>query len=121
MLPPQLLSVITLDTVVNLILTNGNKPTPIIKLAKEIGHWIESEVNILKAKSPAEKDKVAWWQLEQIKSVQQTGSSKLASGLLRRIRKSLEVEAWSESTKVKVGGAMIALLLKSAKDADGDP
>lgn len=121
MLPPQLLCVITLDTVVNIILTNGNKPTPIIKLAKEIGHWIESEVNILKAKSGVGEDKVDWWMVDEIKRAQQKGSSKLTANLLKRIRKSLAVDAWEESTKVKVGGAMIALLMKSAKDVDGDP
>jgi len=121
MIPSQMLAIITLDTVVNIVLANGNKATPIIKLAKEIGHWVESEVNIFKSKSGPDRENVKWWMLEQIKTTQSTGSTRLASGLVKRIREALQADKWTDSQKVKVGGALIALLMKSAKDKDGDP
>jgi hypothetical protein len=81
-LPTEKLAVITMNAVVNHILSSGNRANASV-LCREIADIVETEVNL--AKSLGQKLWVKSWQKEQVKDA--TGKPQIVKALGRQIRK----------------------------------
>jgi hypothetical protein len=81
-LPTEKLAVITMNAVVNHILSSGNRANASV-LCKELADIVETEVNL--AKSTGQRLWVKSWQKEQVKDA--TGKPQIVKALGRQIRK----------------------------------
>lgn len=117
---PEKLAMTTLNITLNNLLQVGNKPLPIIKIAKEIGYWVECETTLARIKllSTSKVQDELTRNSQYLKREFEDSSSlsnKKWHTLMYRTRQTLEVDPWSEPIKIKVGCALLALLINSAK------
>jgi len=120
LLPVEKLVVLTINTTLNTILKTGNIGVNIGNLARRIGDLVEIEVNVIKMKM-SKKDLPPW-----SKNLLSDAfvPSKSTSTLGKKVRELVDQEAWSQKLKAKLGGALISMLIRSAKkealDGDGN-
>ena len=111
MLPPEKLSIITLNCTLNYVMKCGNAGINVAILAREIGSLIESEINVQKLQKSS--DAMKSWQREILKKCIKDGPKhKMFS---KRIHYLLGGEKWKADLETKVGAALLAMLVKSAK------
>lgn len=116
--PPDKLAVITLSAALNHVLKSGNSGENVTHLARYIGELVEAEVWITKLQQG--KSNIPAWQHQLIKD-NATSLHKRGTSLYARIGKLVDQEEWSSETLVKIGGALLSLLLRTAKTEAGTP
>jgi len=117
LLSTEKLAVITLNSTLNMILRTGNIGIQLVSVAKQIGELVEAEVNITKLQVGTAQ--LPLWQQNIIKE-SYDDASKYRRSLSKRVRLLLNEEAWSQQIKVKLGAALIKLLIESSKNEDGE-
>lgn len=114
LLPVEKIAVIALDTTISSILRSGNAGVPTTTLTAEIGGLIETEVNLRKLKNS--KDASSNWAKRLLKD-----KPRESIQLYKKIKKiTKEIEAWSWDIKVKIGAALVKILLNSVKSDKGE-
>jgi len=117
LLPTEKLTVITLNTAVNSILRTGNIGISLAKIARSIGELVETEVNVTKL--TLGNAKLPVWQQNIIKGAYDAGS-KDRPNMFFKVRALLQDEPWSEKIKLKIGAALVKILIDSTKTEDGE-
>jgi len=117
LLPTEKLTVITLNTAVNNILRTGNSGVSLSSIARSIGELIETEVNVTKL--TLGNAKLPLWQQNIMKGAYDAGSKDRPS-VFFKVRALLEDEPWSEKIKLKIGAALVKILIDSTKTEDGE-
>ena len=117
LLSTEKLAVIALNTTLNQILRTGNVGVPLVTVARSIGELVEAEVNITKLQVGSTHMPV--WQQNIIKESYDDGS-KYRRSISKRVRMLLNDDAWSPQIKIKLGAALIKLLVESSKNEDGE-
>jgi DNA-directed RNA polymerase len=127
------MAVITLDTVLKYILRSANLGVKVTQLALDISELLETEVNLINIKQKhiketKEKNKelnikaptntLPMWKKNILKDP--TKNMKSIESLNKKLRKITNDEEWKKSDKVKIGAALINLIIKSAKTDTND-
>ena len=111
LLPPEKLSIITMNCTLNHVMKCGNSGINVSMLSRDIGSLIESEINVQKLQKTS--DAMKSWQKEILKKCIKDGpKNKLFT---KRIHYLLGGEKWAADLETKVGAALLAMLVKSAK------
>jgi hypothetical protein len=107
LLPPEKLAVITMHEVLSLLLHMGGSAR-LSMLATRVGEAVQAEVNMTKLKY---KDRRAWSNLAV------AGKGEAGRHVLRRQARNTLYDSteWSTQSLVKVGGALIHMLLRTAQ------
>ena len=116
LLPVEKLSIITLNTMLNLILRTGNVGERIGMAATQIADLIETEVHISKLKSS--KKKLKSWESNLVKSAYEPANAVKSRTIRRKIKELLGEEEWKGKMKAKVGAVLIQKLIETAKFGD---
>jgi DNA-directed RNA polymerase len=106
MLPADKLAVIAMHSVINVTVNAGDRGAPFTKVCNTIAEAVQAEVNLTNLKTKFGK--------VDLKNV-------TARKINLRARLSLEDGDWSNDLKVKLGAALVNILIDSAKDEDGSP
>jgi len=115
LLPPEKLSIIALNCTLNYIMKFGNVGISVAILAREIGRLVESEINVQKLQKSS--DALKSWQRDILKKCLKDGPKhRMFSS---RIQYLLGGEKWKPELETKVGAALLAMLVKSAKTDSG--
>ena len=104
LLPPEKLAVITMHEVMSMVLGAAGS-VPFTSLAARVGQAVQAEVNMMKLRY---RDRRAWSRLA-------AGRTANIATMRRQARRALEEADWPPRTHVKVGGALIHLLLQVAR------
>lgn len=142
LLPPEKLAIITINTVLNTVLRSHNAGGVVSQMSIDISDIIQTEfVTIMKteptSKSKAKakyieqlepdagadtnkevlkKDPVKYakdWRTEMVKQLLEGGN--VTKSILNRIKKLMDAPDWPKDLKVKLGSALIAMLLQTAR------
>lgn len=110
LLPPEKLAVITMHESLNILLHQGGQAR-LAAVAERVGETVQAEVNMSKLK---QKDRQAWNRLAQAAATGGAGDNS-RHNLRRQARKALhDSSEWGPATLVKLGGALVHMLLKTA-------
>jgi DNA-directed RNA polymerase, mitochondrial len=114
LLPVDKLAAITLQTLVSAAIAspNGVNFPP---LAMDVGKRIEAEINVIKFTKGKKGLKI--WEQEIVKNC--SGSKPHQSW--NKLRSLMNEDSWPDSTRVKVGSALLFLAVKNAMLEDGRP
>eukprot|EP01041_Mallomonas_annulata_P008967 gene8967-18555_t len=115
LLSAEKLSVITLNTIINMILKSGNGGVRVSQLANEIGSLVKTEINLMKHK--LSKEDMPRWQ-KNLLDVK--GDPKRYRALSKHVLKKYD-EDWETSINIKVGGALLRFAIEIARDETGLP
>jgi len=109
-LKPDMLAVITLNSVINESVKGGEMGTPFSKLCSLIADSVLAEVNLKEMRNKFGKGILS----------RLTHAGTLSTRRINlRARTALEEGDWSSELKVKLGAALIELMLRSVKDKSG--
>jgi DNA-directed RNA polymerase, mitochondrial len=135
LLAPEKLAIITINTVMNSILSAHNRGSTVANTAIDVADAVHTEfLTVMKLGGPRaaglgrgagstaapggaapEKKfvKPSDWRTEMVRQLLEGGS--MTKGILMRIKRLMEAEEWPKDVKLKLGSALIALLLQTAK------
>lgn len=117
LLSTEKLAVITLNTTLNMILRTGNMGVGLSDVAKTIGELVETEVNV--SKLQLGNKKLPLWQQDIINDAYT--ERKYRRTLAIKIRNLLYDDAWSMQIKLKLGAALVKVLVDCTKNENGVP
>jgi len=119
-LPPEKYAVILLDVTLNFALKYENKPIRVINLAIALGDAVEAEFLSLKGSMKAKKgdDTIPKWKKQLVMQVMAKNKSRRVLGM--KLMKLVDEEQWSTTLKVKVGSALLGILVESARMDTGE-
>lgn len=117
------LAVITLDTSLNFILRKANSGTSLLSIAFHIADLVETEYNILKIKGLKKRfPLIPPLTMAQKKFVESPAkNSRIIRMINKRLRKMANESEWSKLDKIKLGVALLKLLIESTKTEQGMP
>lgn len=122
LLPPDKLALLTIHTTFNSLLRSHNNGALVLRLSLDIADVIQTEFLTLmhrssssSASSPplVEPIIVSDWRTELVKQLLDGGN--LNRSALSKIKRLMDCEEWPQDVKVKLGSALLALLLQTAK------
>lgn len=119
-LPPEKYAVILLDVTLNFTLKYENRPIRVVNLALALGDAVESEFLSLKGAMKAKKgeDGISKWKKDLLVQVMSKNRSRRTLGM--KLMKLVDEEQWSSTLKVKVGSALLGILVESARMDTGE-
>jgi len=115
-LPVEKLAVITLTTMLNCTLRNGNTGTKLVSIAMEISDMVEAESHVFYLKQEKE---APFWQKKLLDTSSRVANVRALNSFNNRLRKVAKGEMWTDAAKAKVGTKLIDVLLKTAVDDKG--
>ncbi|CAM9263757.1 unnamed protein product [Scytosiphon promiscuus] len=101
-------AVLVMHEVVNLILATGNKGVPTVKACTHVAELVQAEVNLLRMKKKGKGKKGAPMRVSSLRHVREV--NKKAQSALDM----LEHTQWPIGAQVKLGAALIKLLIETA-------
>lgn len=116
LLSTEKLAVIALNTTLNMVLRTGNTGVALSDVAKTIGELVETEVNLTKLQ--VGNKKLPRWQQDMVNEAYT--DTKYRRTLGRKVRDLLYDEAWSDSIKIKLGAALIKILIDCTRTEHGE-
>ena len=121
LLPPEKLAIIAINVTINSILRSHNNGAVVLVLSNDIAETIQTEFTAMvkivqrkkeeKEKNEHNKD----WRTELFSQLLEGGNR--TRSVLVKIRKLMDMEEWPKELKIKLGSALLALLLQTAKYA----
>jgi len=132
LLAPEKLAIITINTVMNSVLSTHNHGSTVIAVTIDVADAVHTEfLTLMKlggpraaGLTPSEPEageetikkkkfvKPTDWRTEMVRQLLEGGS--MTKGILMKIKRLMEAEEWPKDVKIKLGSALIALLLQTA-------
>lgn len=119
LLPPDKLSIITLNACLNSVLKCGNAGVSVMQLARYIGDLVELEVNILKMQKG--KEYLKSWEKNLLNTVTKDIKKNYRKTVDIRINKLISLEDWPVPIKIKLGAALTSIALRTLYTDKGTP
>lgn len=123
LLPIDVISVITLNTVINAILRSGNEGASVVSLANIIGENIEVEfqIQIMQQRQAIKVGPESHYFKNMMEILKSNGSKLLVKKLHQKLIERESMNPWTTKEKIKLGSALLTFLLEAAKSNSGTP